>query len=75
MSVTREDVLRSAMELSDTDRVLLATELMETVADDLPGCSIDDPKFTEELNRRISDGSPGSPWETVQAQLRADLRL
>jgi putative addiction module component (TIGR02574 family) len=73
MPVTREDVLRSAMELSDMDRLLLATELMDTVADDLPGWSIDDPKFIEELERRVNDGSPGIPWETVKAHLRADL--
>ncbi len=73
MSATREDVLKSAMELSETDRLLLATELMETVSDDLPGWSIDDPEFQVELERRSSDGSQGISWQDVQAQLRADL--
>jgi hypothetical protein len=73
MSTTREDLLRLAMELSDADRLLLATELMETVAQDLPSFSIDDPDFVEELERRANDGSPGIPWETVQARLRADF--
>jgi len=56
----------------ETDRLLLATELMETVSADLPGWSIDDPTFEAELERRANDGSPGIPWETVHAQLRAD---
>ena len=73
MPTTREDVLKAAMELHEADRLLLATELMDTISDDLPGWSIDDPDFPGDLERRANDGSPGIPWETVQAQLRADL--
>jgi len=73
MPATREDVLKSAMELSETDRLVLATELMDSVSDDLPGWSIDDPALAAELERRANDGSKGIPWEVVQAQLRADL--
>lgn len=73
MSATREDVLKSAMELSEADRLLLAAELMDTVSDDLPGWSIDDPGLEAELERRVNDGSQGTSWENVQAQLRADL--
>jgi hypothetical protein len=73
MSAAREDVLKSAMELSEIDRLLLATDLMETISDELPGWSLDDPDFAPELDRRADDGSAGIPWETVQAQLQADL--
>jgi hypothetical protein len=73
MSATREDVLKSAMELSETDRLLLATELMETVADDFPGWSIDDPGFAAELDRRTGDGSAGIPWEIVRSQLQGEF--
>ena len=73
MSATREDVLKSAMELSESDRLLLATELMETVSDDLPGWSMDDANFAAELDRRADDGSAGIPWETIRTQLKADL--
>ena len=73
MPATREELLRSAMELSETDRLLLATELMETVPDDLPGWSIDDPAFAAELERRSADGSKAIPWDEVQAQMRSDL--
>ena len=74
MPATREEVLKSAMELSETDRLLLATELMETVSDDLPGLSVDDPAFAAELERRAADGSKAISWDAVQAQLRADLK-
>jgi len=75
MSATREDVLKSALELSETDRLLLAAELMETVSDDLPGWSMDDTGFLAELERRAGDGSAGVPWETVRARLQADPDL
>lgn len=73
MPATREDVLRSAMELSESDRLLLATELMDTVSDEFPGWAIDDPNLPAELERRASDGSDGIPWATVESQLRAEL--
>jgi hypothetical protein len=71
--MTREELLKSALELSDADRLLLATELMETVSADLPGWSVDDPQFLGELERRANDGSPEIPWEVARDQLRADL--
>lgn len=69
----REEVLKSAMALSEADRLLLATELLDTVADDGAGWSLDDPALLDELDRRANDGSPGIPWEAVKAHLRADL--
>lgn len=74
MSTTREDVLKSAMELSESDRLLLATELLETISDDLPGWSLDAPDLSAELEARANDGSQGVSWELVQARLRADLQ-
>ncbi len=73
MAVTREELLQTAMELSDTDRLLLATDLIETVDEEIPGWSVDDPELHAELERRAADASPGIPWKTVESQLRADL--
>ena len=75
MPATREEVFQSAMQLSEADRFQLATELLDTVSDDIPGVlSVDDPGFFAELERRTNDGSPGIPWEQVQAQLQADFQ-
>ena len=57
MPATREDELKSALELSETDCLLLSTELRETVSDDFPGWSIDDPGFQVEYERRVIDRS------------------
>ena len=74
MPATRQELFDSAMKLSEQDRLQLATELFDTVADDLPIGSLADPDFQAELERRANDGSPGIPWDVVESQLRADLR-
>ena len=73
MASTREDVLKSALELPEADRLRIATELIDSVAGDWPGWSVDDPDFAAELERRANDGSRAIPWDAVQAQLRSDL--
>ena len=73
MSTTREEVLGTAMELSESDRLLLATELMNTVSDDLSCWSIADSGRIDELDSRVQDGSPAVAWESVKARLQADL--
>ncbi len=74
MSTTRDEILRTAMELSESDRLLLATELMETVSEALPGFSHNDPELLNEIEARMSDGSASISWEVVREQLRADLK-
>jgi hypothetical protein len=73
MSTSRDAVLKAALELEEGERILLATELMDSVADGLPGWSIDDPAFLDELERRCSDGSAGVPWKQVKAELDEEL--
>lgn len=74
MSMTREDVLRAAMELSEADRLWLATELMEGVLGEFPRWALDAPQLLLELESRSHDGSAGIPWESAKAQLRRDLQ-
>ncbi len=74
MSTTREELLRTAMELSESDRLLLATELLETVSETLPGFSRNDPELINEIETRMNDGSASISWEAVREQLRADLK-
>jgi len=52
MSVAHDEILKSALLLPEADRILLATEILDSVAEPMPGMSIDDPNFAEELNRR-----------------------
>jgi hypothetical protein len=41
--------------------------------EDLPGLSLDDPQFEEELDRRFNDGSDVVSWERLRQQLAEDL--
>ena len=52
MSVAHDEILKSALSLSEADRILLATEIMDSVAEPMPGMKVGDPKLVEELNRR-----------------------
>lgn len=73
MSESREAVLKAALELEEGERILLATQLMDSVAESIPGWSADDPELLEELERRSNDGSTAIPWEQVRDELRAEL--
>ncbi|MBI1904467.1 MAG: hypothetical protein HYS13_25505 [Planctomycetia bacterium] len=56
-----QKLLKAALLLPETERLILATQLLESIpADD--GCwSVEDPGFLEELDRRSSDGSTAVP--------------
>lgn len=52
MSVAHDEILKSALSLPEADRILLATEILHSIAEPMPGMSFDDPKLVEELHRR-----------------------
>jgi len=57
------------MQLSESERLELATELLNSVGEQAPGYRADDPAFIAELERRANDGSPGIPWAEVQQSM------
>jgi hypothetical protein len=65
MLASRDDILKAALELSETDRLLVAERLLETLPEDVPGMSVDDPEFLEELERRFRDKSAGVPISEI----------
>jgi len=52
MSAAHDEILTSVLSLPEADRILLATEILDSVAEPMPGMSIDDSNLAEELNRR-----------------------
>lgn len=74
MSMAREVILKTAMELSESDRILLATELSELSPEHTFDWSLDDPAFMDELETRANDATARVSLEDVLAQLRADLQ-
>jgi putative addiction module component (TIGR02574 family) len=70
MPGTREEILEAALRLSVEDRFVIASELLESLNEDLPGLSIDDSDLIAELERRAADREGSIPWEQVRDQLR-----
>ena len=69
--MTREQILQSALQLSEEDRLRLVTDLLETVP---TGAGSDlqdfDEEFLAEIRRRGEEGTRPIPWETVREQGR-----
>jgi len=73
MDITSAEILKTALALPEQERILLATELIDSVAGKPPGLSVDDPGFLEELERRATDGSTPIPWDEVKRRLDEKL--
>jgi putative addiction module component (TIGR02574 family) len=74
MSTAHDDVLKSALALPESDRIRLATELLDSLPGTPPGLSIEDSQFLKELERRADDPAPGIAWEEIQRTLEGKLR-
>jgi len=73
MSISHEEILKSALLLPEADRMLLAKELLDSFDDSKISFSVDDPAFLQELERRANDPSPGIPWEEVKRRMESKL--
>jgi hypothetical protein len=52
----QNEILEAALRLSEPERIVLVTRLLETLpADELGGLSLDRPDLLEELERRFND--------------------
>lgn len=66
MSTSHAEVLKSALMLPESERILLATELLDSIEGTPPGLSVDDPNFEAELNRRESGNSLGRSSSPIE---------
>lgn len=73
MSTAHDDLLKTALTLPESERILLAAELLDSIPGELPGLSVDEPGFESELERRFNDGTKSVSWEEVSQQLKDDL--
>ena len=71
--MTFKEIRQTVMALPVKDRLKLAIELLDSISKDHPGPCADDPQFLDELDRRIDDPATNVSWETVQAEMRAEL--
>jgi putative addiction module component (TIGR02574 family) len=73
MSMSQEELFKSALALPEGERILLATELLDSIESSPTRFSVDDPAFLQELERRANDPSPGIPWEEVKRRMESKL--
>lgn len=61
MSTDRDEIIDAALKLSEADRLMVVARLLETLPEEFPGLSADDPGFLEELERRANERGPVVP--------------
>ena len=73
MRATRDEIVEAALQLSETDRLLIVSRLMATLPEEMPGLSEDDPDFLAELERRSGDREGAVSWDDLRDELRRTL--
>jgi len=70
MQGNTDALFEAALRLSEDERFLLVSRLLETMPPDDAGLSVDDPDFFEELDRRAADTSGEISWSDLRAEGR-----
>jgi putative addiction module component (TIGR02574 family) len=68
MQLNSDTIFEAALKLTENERILLVSRLMDTIPGDDVCMSIDDPALLEELDRRFNDGSETIPWSDLRAE-------
>lgn len=68
MASSPNEIINAALKLPESDRLLIAARLLETLPDDCPGLSADDAGFLDELERRGTDAEPTIPASELWKQ-------
>ena len=68
MASTPDEIIDAALKLPESDRLLIASRLLDTLPGDYPGMSADDEGFLEELERRASDSGTTIPVSELWKQ-------
>lgn len=55
MATSPDEIIDAALKLPESDRLLIAARLLDTLPDDYPGLSEDEAGFMDELERRAND--------------------
>jgi len=61
--------LSSGIQLPEDERLHLASKILESMPEESPGLSIDDPDLIAELNRRAADLDGAMPWSQLREEI------
>jgi hypothetical protein len=68
MQLSSEGVFEAALKLSESDRLVLVSRLLETMPAEEDTTSLSDPSLVEELDRRFGDLEGSMPWSDLRAE-------
>ena len=68
MSENANTLFEAAMQLPEAERLLLASQIMDTLPPEDVTCSIDDPDLLAELDRRFADPQGAVSWSELEAR-------
>lgn len=68
MNANVDVVFDAAMALSESDRLVLASRLLDTVPPGPDGLDMDDPDLIDELDRRFNDREGSVEWSDLRAE-------
>lgn len=68
MSQNTNALFEAAMDLSEDERLSLASRIMDTLPPDDLTCSVDDQDLLTELDRRFSDSQGAVAWSELEAE-------
>ncbi|MFO1006304.1 MAG: hypothetical protein U0929_10125 [Planctomycetaceae bacterium] len=64
--------LEAALQLTEAQRLQLASALIDSVPSEAVKWEIDDPEFLDELDRRLKDGTPAIPWSQIRNEFMSE---
>ncbi len=68
MATSPDEIIDAALKLPESDRLLIAARLLDTLPDDYPGLSEDEAGFMDELERRANDTEATIPVSELWKQ-------
>jgi putative addiction module component (TIGR02574 family) len=68
MSTDPQAIFEAALHLSQEDRLVLVSQLLDSLPADTPMLSADDPDLIAELDRRFANQEGAVSWSELQAE-------
>jgi hypothetical protein len=65
---TPDEIIDAALKLPESDRLRIASRLLDTLPENLPGISAEDDEFLNELERRAIDSGTTIPVSELWKQ-------
>jgi putative addiction module component (TIGR02574 family) len=66
MQAKSKEILEAALKLPEEERLDIASRLLDTIAEESIGLTLDDPNLLDELRARSADRTGTIPWAELR---------